>query len=138
MGHVNKRWFYLISVLLLAVVIAACGGNNRPDSQVANRDSTSPDGGTTVNVVAEEFKFTLDSSQLDAGVNTFVVKNNGSMPHDFEISGNGIKQKTEKINPGQLTELTVELEPGTYTYICTIPGHEELGMKGTFTVSSDS
>ena len=138
MRNTNKRWFYLISVLLLAILIAACGGNNRPDSQVANRDSTSPDSGAIVNVEAEEFKFTLDSSQLNAGATTFVVKNNGSMRHDFAISGNGIKQRTEKIDPGETTELTVELEPGTYTYICTIPGHEELGMKGTFTVSSDS
>jgi uncharacterized cupredoxin-like copper-binding protein len=134
----NKRWFCLMTVLLLAIVIAACGGNNRPDSQVANRDSTSLNGGATINVAVEDFNFTLDSSQLNAGATTFVVKNNGSMRHDFAISGNGIKQRTEKIDPGETTELTVELEPGTYTYICTIPGHEELGMKGTFTVSSDS
>lgn len=131
----NKRWFYLISILLLAILITACGGNNQPGSQVANRDSISPNNGAMVNVVAEEFNFTLDSSQLSAGPTTFVIKNNGSMKHDFEISGNGIEQKTDKINPGETTELTVELEPGTYTYICTIPGHEELGMRGTFTVS---
>ncbi|HEX6384748.1 MAG TPA: plastocyanin/azurin family copper-binding protein [Anaerolineae bacterium] len=130
----NKRWFYLISVLLLATLIAACG-DNRPDSQVASSGGTSPDGNATVNVIAEEFKFALDSSRLNAGVTTFVIKNSGFMQHDFEISGNSIEQKTEEINPGESVEMTVELEPGTYTYRCTIPGHEQLGMRGTLTVS---
>jgi uncharacterized cupredoxin-like copper-binding protein len=56
------------------------------------------------------------------------------MQHDFAIQANGIEQKSAMLNSGQSTTLSVTLEPGTYTYRCTVPGHEILGMKGTFTV----
>jgi uncharacterized cupredoxin-like copper-binding protein len=87
-----------------------------------------------VNVVAKEFAFTLDASQANAGTITFIVRNEGTMPHDFAIQGNGVDQKTQMIMPGQSASLTVDLQPGSYTYICTVPGHVILGMKGEFTV----
>jgi P-type E1-E2 ATPase len=31
--------------------------------------------------------------------------------------------------------LTVDLQPGTYTYLCTVPTHDLLGMKGTLIVN---
>jgi uncharacterized cupredoxin-like copper-binding protein len=38
--------------------------------------------------------------------------------------------------PGQTTTLEfTPTAPGTYEYICTIPGHKEAGMKGTLTVT---
>jgi uncharacterized cupredoxin-like copper-binding protein len=27
-----------------------------------------------------------------------------------------------------------DLKPGTFSYVCTVPGHEEGGMKGELTV----
>jgi uncharacterized cupredoxin-like copper-binding protein len=38
------------------------------------------------------------------------------------------------IQPGQTTKLAVTLKKGSYPYLCTVPGHAEAGMKGTFTV----
>jgi uncharacterized cupredoxin-like copper-binding protein len=31
--------------------------------------------------------------------------------------------------------VTANLKPGTYEFYCSVPGHEQAGMKGTLTVS---
>ena len=71
---------------------------------------------------------------MPAGTTTFVLKNTGPSPHDFRITGNGVDQKTATINQGATASLTVDLTPGTYAIVCTVPGHDLLGMKGTVTV----
>ena len=35
---------------------------------------------------------------------------------------------------GGTRTLTLTLPPGTYTFYCSVPGHEAAGMKGTLTV----
>ena len=52
---------------------------------------------------------------MHAGTITFLVRNDGTMPHDFAIQGNGVDQKTVMIKPGQTASLTVDLKPGIYT-----------------------
>jgi uncharacterized cupredoxin-like copper-binding protein len=39
----------------------------------------------------------------------------------------------EPIAEGEESE-TAELQPGTYTFLCTVPGHAQAGMEGTLTV----
>jgi uncharacterized cupredoxin-like copper-binding protein len=85
--------------------------------------------------VVEEFQVNLDATQAKAGDITFVVRNEGSMPHDFALSGEGPDEKTPMLQPGETATLEVTLEPGTYKYICTVPGHAMLGMQGDFTVT---
>lgn len=119
----------LIGILILAVTVA-CGRSVPSSNGVASGDSS------TVNVVAQEFKFTLDVSQASPGTVTFTIRNEGQMPHDFAINGNGVEAKTPHIEPGETATLEVTLEPGSYNYECTVPGHAMLGMKGVFTVES--
>ena len=35
---------------------------------------------------------------------------------------------------GGTSKLSATLQPGTYEFLCTVPGHEEGGMKGELTV----
>jgi len=134
MQPILSRWLYVSSALALCVLLAACGG-----SQGAATATPAPAGGAgggaaTVNVVAKDFRFSLDKAEVPAGTTTFVLKNTGPSPHDLRITGNGVDQKTATINQGATASLTVDLTPGTYAIGCTVPGHDLLGMKGTVTV----
>jgi uncharacterized cupredoxin-like copper-binding protein len=83
---------------------------------------------TTVNVTMKEFKFTLSKKSAPHGTVIFKLKNTGSLPHDFKISG----KKSPMIGKGKTGTLKVTLAKGSKAYICTVPGHAAAGMKGTF------
>jgi uncharacterized cupredoxin-like copper-binding protein len=87
---------------------------------------------TTVNVTESEFKIALASTTLKAGKITFDVKNAGKIQHDLAIKGG---PKTKLINPGGSAQLVATLKPGKYHLYCTVPGHEQAGMKVDVTVS---
>jgi uncharacterized cupredoxin-like copper-binding protein len=82
-----------------------------------------------------EFKITLAQTPTAAGSYEFVVKNDGKIPHDLVVSGNGVNAKTSLLNPGQSETLKVDLKPGTYDLYCSVPGHKQAGMDVKVTVS---
>ena len=111
-----KRILCLAAVLSVAGVSVAYAGQNQATA-------------TTVTVKATEFKFTLSKKSAPHGKVTFKVTNKGHIQHDFKIAG----KKTKLLGPGKSATLTVTLAKGKkYTYICTVPGHAQAGMKGTF------
>ena len=120
-----------------------CGGDHRCSDRC--RDSPRNDGersggdggrptaaGTTVNVIEKDFAFAFDTSAVPAGTVTFAITNQGPSPHNLAFTS--INKVSETINAGQTTKFTVDFQAGTYPFICNIPGHEQLGMKGTLTV----
>jgi uncharacterized cupredoxin-like copper-binding protein len=86
----------------------------------------------TVQVKGGEFFFRLSTKSVaKPGKVTFVFKNTGHVLHDFSIHG----RKTPPIQPGKTAKLVVSFtKKGKYAYLCTVPGHAQAGMKGTFTV----
>ena len=87
---------------------------------------------TAINVSGKEFSFKLSKTSIARpGTVTFSFKNAGHMLHDFKING----KKTPLIKPGKTAKVTVSFKKkGKYSYLCTVPGHAQAGMKGTFTV----
>jgi uncharacterized cupredoxin-like copper-binding protein len=82
-----------------------------------------------VSVTAKEYKFILSRKRAPHGTVVFHVTNKGKLKHDFKIAG----KKTPLLKPNAKTTLKVKLAKGkSYKYICTVPGHATLGMKGTF------
>jgi plastocyanin len=58
------------------------------------------------------------------------VKNVGTLPHTYTIQDKGIN---EVLTPGQSANVSIDLAPGTYTFVCTF--HQSSGMTGTLTVT---
>ncbi len=86
----------------------------------------------TVQVTETEFKIALAGYKAKAGKFTFDVKNAGKIPHDLTIKGG---PKTKLIQPGATAQLVVTLKPGRYHLYCSVPGHEQAGMKVDIAVS---
>lgn len=105
------------------------------------RTTTTGGGTQRVAVSGTEFAFRLDPSEVDPGVVIFRLTNDGQMPHDLKIEGPGVAEaaggeaKTPVIDPGQVADVEVELEPGDYELYCTVPGHREGGMEVDLEVS---
>lgn len=84
---------------------------------------------TSVKVTAKDnFRFTLSRTSAPHGKVSFVVTNKGRLKHDFSIAG----KKTKMLGHNQTATLTVTLSKGKHAYKCTVPGHAQAGMKGTF------
>jgi plastocyanin len=84
----------------------------------------------TIRALEDEFSIKLDPGPpRAAGSYTFDVVNQGNIDHDLEVQGEGVEEKTPLIGPGKTARVTADLKPGKYKLYCTVPGHEESGMK---------
>lgn len=74
--------------------------------------------------------FVNSKAEAPAGPTTIEMDNESGVPHNIAIKGLG----QGPIIPKGISKFQADLKPGTYTYICEVPGHLEAGMKGTLTV----
>jgi iron uptake system component EfeO len=115
----------------VALVLAACGGGS--GGSAAPPTALAPG---VVAVEAKEYQFRPSTLTVPAGSVTFSVKNAGTEEHEFEIfEGETVVDEIEGLVPGLTKDLTVTLEAGAYTFACKLNGHDQLGMKGTLTVT---
>jgi nitrite reductase (NO-forming) len=60
------------------------------------------------------------------------LRNAGHATHDFVLSEGVARRVRIKADGGETATGTFTVDhPGTYTFICSVPGHEAAGMKGT-------
>jgi uncharacterized cupredoxin-like copper-binding protein len=86
---------------------------------------------TSVTVHVTEYAFRLSARSAPVGTVVFTVVNDGKAPHNFSIAG----QTTRDLAPGTSAKLSVKFATaGAQPYLCTLPGHAEAGMQGTFTI----
>ena len=62
------------------------------------------------------------------------LSNPAEIPHNVSLRGNGVNEQGETVGKGGTSEVSAKLEPGTYQFFCSVPGHEQAGMLGTLTV----
>jgi plastocyanin len=153
-----KKLAVLFALILAALALVACGGggssstSEETSSGGAAKEETSEgegegekeaEGGSAGSASAVDIEadpsgnlaFTSDTATAKAGKATVNFTNESPVPHDVKIEDENGEEVggTEVISEGS-DSAEVELEPGTYTYFCSIPGHRQAGMEGTLTV----
>lgn len=87
--------------------------------------------GTSVRTLTQvNYQFTPAKITVEQGDAITVTDTNPSTPHTFTISGTDIDVAND---PMESQDVTIDLKPGTYDFICRF--HEAQGMTGTLTVT---
>jgi plastocyanin len=121
----------------LALLAGGCGGGSSGGGGSTSTSSPPTGTGQIVNIpiASSGFAFSTSTATASAGTVTLKAMNPQSTPHDISIKGNGVDVKGNQVSSGGVSTVTATLKAGTYEYYCSVPGHEQLGMKGTLTVS---
>lgn len=142
-----------VMAMLGVLALAACGGEAatstpapqpQPQAQAtvaadtSTTDSTSSGGASTaVSATLREWAIDLSRSEVSAGKITFTVTNQGMMQHNLTVmdaSGNRIGATPDFGSSAGPQTLEVDLQPGTYTLICSLPGHAQRGQQAQLIV----
>ena len=116
-----------IALLLPALAFAwGCGGSDGP------KQPPGPD-----EVVMTEYEFTPRTVTVKRGTE-LNVRNDGQIAHNLTVErstpGSEKLIGTDSFLGGRSAKLRVDLPPGRYKLVCTVPGHEQLGMVGSLAV----
>ncbi len=149
-----KKVAALFALVLASVALVACGGSDDSSSTPATTGGGETSGGAAGGAGAKEeggggaaatlefeadpggqLAYTTTSASSKAGKVTIDFNNPQPLPHDVKIESSDGEEVggTDTVSEGS-ESATVELEPGTYTFYCSVPGHREAGMEGTLTV----
>jgi plastocyanin len=130
--HARNRLVTSLALpIAFAAAVAACGGGT-----TASAGPPTPVPSGVIAIEAKEYAFTPSAITVPAGAVRFSIKNVGTQEHEFEIfKGDQVIDEVEGIVPGLTKDATFTLEAGDYTFVCKLNGHDQLGMKGTLTVT---
>jgi uncharacterized cupredoxin-like copper-binding protein len=125
--------------IAIAVLATACADTEPSAPPAGAGGGGEVAAASTVELAVTLTEFSIDPStlQADAGAALSIdVGNHGAAPHTFAIVAGGTTYETDSIAPGGHATLSVPpLDAGTYDVLCTVPGHDTLGMTGTLSIA---
>jgi uncharacterized cupredoxin-like copper-binding protein len=130
----NTSTLLTTSVLLFAVTLTSACAQLPPESGPATPESVSADGVQHVTVlVANEMRFSPSRIVVKAGKPiALTLRSIALAPHDFVLADGANEPVRIAAEGGRTTTATFTLaRPGTYTFICSVPGHSDGGMRGS-------
>jgi plastocyanin len=120
----------LLAACAMPIALAGCGD----DGPAAGR---APGPNT---VVMDDYEFHPRDLRVRSG-QSVIVLNEGGTAHNLTIErGPDATRETDELAGtvsflrGGSEVLRLDLPPGRYAMVCTVPGHRELGMTGTLEV----
>jgi plastocyanin len=130
---------FVILFSALALGLAACGNNNEAATTGGGGATTSGGGGggETLKIAADPsgaLKFDQTSLEASAGNVTIDFTNDSSLPHNVKLEGPGVEDEGTDTITGSSTSVTLDLQPGEYTFFCSVDGHRAAGMEGKLVV----
>jgi hypothetical protein len=136
-----KKLLPLFVVLaLVSAALAACGDDSAdsPDRTVTVTADPDVQGSPQLRLEADPDggpAYTAGAAVASQGNVAFVFDNPQSDPHDVVIENaeGGTVGRTEVVSDGT-SSVTVTMDPGKYTFFCSVSDHREDGMEGTLTV----
>lgn len=109
----------ILPALVLGLALTGCGdgGDGAAEGDV-----------TVEGTDALEF----EPSELSASSGDTLALTCGEVNHTFVIEDGD--REIAACDPNTTATGTLDLEPGEYTFYCSVPGHRESGMEGTLTL----
>jgi plastocyanin len=148
--NLKARFSFLVFAIIGVFALAACGGGGGGGAASATQTVT-PDGESlayaqkTMTVPAGQ-QVTVTFNNTSGQSHNWVLVNGGddvvarvdeagiaAGPPNYLTPGSDVLANTEMLSGGGSGTVTFTVSAGTYTYICTYPGHYAGGMKGTLT-----
>jgi len=88
-------------------------------------------------LIMTEYAFNYTNPNISVYQNYLVrvtLDNKGEVEHSFMVLG--VSEDSGYISSGDVytMEFVINQDPGVYEYLCTVPGHRELGMYGTWII----
>lgn len=126
--------------VLAAGAIAAAAGPRDFHHEEEGAGAAEEGGAAAVEIPADALVWTAASgleytsapSEGPAGDVTVAIEVEGSLPHNVVLEGVNNDAPLVEATDG-VDVATISIDPGTYTYYCSIAGHREAGMEGQIT-----
>ncbi|MFW6061209.1 MAG: plastocyanin/azurin family copper-binding protein [Planctomycetota bacterium] len=141
----NTMLTLTIAALLSVGPFAGCAerGDPPPPPDDGEQGQQPGEQGETNQVDVGLTEWEIDTAQtLPPGRTVLQVTNNGNMPHDLAIQGQGLNKQLEPgdayLEAGQSGTMEIDLQPGEYRVWCPVGNHAGMGMEMTLTVEEQT
>ncbi|MDQ1396314.1 MAG: hypothetical protein QOG64_1573 [Acidimicrobiaceae bacterium] len=123
------RPFLVLPTLLFALVLPGCGGSGHDGTATGAAPVA---GAQQIKVEAKAYSFQPSQITLKAGQDATIVLHAADLEHDITVDQPPFHVDA---GPGKTIKGGIKIvQPGRYSFYCSVAGHRAAGMQGTLVV----